>query len=157
MSEPQLILRPSAKLSRRQRATAVAAVLIARIVSFLPPHSLKRVLGLLARSARPATYQEAAAAREAVNTVSLACRAREGCLPRSIATAVLCRMDGAWPSWRTGVRRLPPFEAHAWVEADGRMVAEPYPPDYFISLITVSPEPESAMRPIKRPTSRAGR
>lgn len=142
MSEAQIILRPSAKLGRRRRAAAIAAVMVARVVSFLPPHSLKRVLGQLARSARPASYDEAAAAREAVNTVSLACRAREGCLPRSIATAVLCRMDGTWPSWRTGVRLLPPFEAHAWVEADGRMVAEPYPPDYFAPLITVSPEPK---------------
>lgn len=140
MSEPQLILRPSAKLAWQRRAAAMTAVLVAKVVSLLPPHSLKGLLGRLARSARPASYDEAAAARDAVNTVSLACRAREGCLPRSIATAVLCRMHGTWPSWRTGVRRLPPFEAHAWVEADGRMVAEPYPPDYFVPLITVSPE-----------------
>jgi hypothetical protein len=139
VSEPQLILRPSAKLAWRRRAAAMAAVMVAKVVSFLPPHSLKRLLDRLAQSARPANYDEAAAAREAVNAVSLACRAREGCLPRSIATAVLCRMRGAWPSWRTGVRRLPPFEAHAWVEADGRMVAEPYPPDYFVPLIVVSP------------------
>ncbi len=30
-----------------------------------------------------------------------------------------------------GARRLPPFAAHAWVEADGIMVGEDYPADYF--------------------------
>ena len=34
-------------------------------------------------------------------------------------------------------RRLPPFAAHAWVEADGVMVGEDYPPDYFRILLTV--------------------
>jgi hypothetical protein len=35
------------------------------------------------------------------------------------------------------VRRLPPFGAHAWVEVDGVMVGEVYPPDYLRSLVTV--------------------
>jgi hypothetical protein len=30
-----------------------------------------------------------------------------------------------------------PFAAHAWVEADGVMVGEDYPPDYFRILFTV--------------------
>lgn len=139
MSEPQLIIRPRTKLGPRLRAAAVAVALVARLLSFLPPRRLKRVLTRLSRSARPATAGEAAAARDAVNTVSLACRAREGCLPRSIATALLCRLHGTWPSWRTGVRRLPPFEAHAWVEVAGRMVGEPYPAGYFTALIIVDP------------------
>jgi hypothetical protein len=139
VSEPQLIIQPQTKLGPRLRGAAGAAALVARLLSFLPPRRLKRVLARLSRSARAATHEEAAAARDAVNTVSLACRAREGCLPRSIATALLCRMLGTWPSWRTGVRRLPPFEAHAWVEVDGRMVGEPYPAGYFTALITVDP------------------
>ncbi|MEV5721702.1 lasso peptide biosynthesis B2 protein [Amycolatopsis mediterranei] len=137
MSEPQLIIRPQTKLGPRLRGAGTTAALAARLLSFLPPRRLNQVLTRLSRSARPATYDEAAAARDAVNTVSLACRAREGCLPRSIATALLCRMSGTWPRWRTGVRRLPPFEAHAWVEVDGRMVGESYPTDYFSALITV--------------------
>jgi hypothetical protein len=35
------------------------------------------------------------------------------------------------------VRRLPPFGAHAWVEVDGVMVGEVYPPDYLRTLVTV--------------------
>jgi hypothetical protein len=115
----------------------MAAVLAARLLSHAPPRCLRRVLGRLSQSARPATYAEAIAARDAVNAVSLACRALEGCLPRSLATALLCRLWGTWPTWRAGIRRLPPFAAHAWVEADGKMVAEPYPADYFSPLLTI--------------------
>lgn len=81
------------------------------------------MLHLLARKARPATYDEALAARSRVVAVSLLC-AGDGCLPRSIATALLCRSHGSWPTWRSGVRTNP-FYAHAWVEAEGRPVGEP--------------------------------
>ena len=50
---------------------------------------------------------------------------------------LLCRVRGQWPTWCVGARRLPPFAAHAWVEADGIMVGEDYPPDYFRTLFTV--------------------
>ena len=71
------------------------------------------------RGARPATYEQAKAARDTIVAVSLICGAREGCLPRSLATVLLCRLHGSWPAWCVGARRLPPFAAHAWVEADG--------------------------------------
>ena len=73
----------------------------------------------LRRGARPATYEQAKAARDTVVAVSLTCAAREGCLPRSLATVLLCRLHGSWPAWCVGARRLPPFAAHAWVEAEG--------------------------------------
>ena len=85
----------------------------------------------------PATYEQAKAARDTVVAVSLACAAREGCLPRSLATVLLCRLHGSWPAWCVGARRLPPFAAHAWVEADGLMVDEDYPADYFRPLLRV--------------------
>ncbi|MEU9117139.1 lasso peptide biosynthesis B2 protein [Streptomyces sp. NPDC048483] len=50
---------------------------------------------------------------------------REGCLRRSVATALLCRMRGVWPHWCTGVRTAP-FRAHAWVEVEGLAVGGPY-------------------------------
>ena len=56
---------------------------------------------------------------------------------KSLATVLLCRWRGAWPTWCVGVRRLPPFGAHAWVEAEGVAVGEDYPPDYFRTLFTV--------------------
>jgi hypothetical protein len=46
-------------------------------------------------------------------------------------------MRGQWPTWCVGARRLPPFAAHAWVEAGGIMVGEDYPPDYFRPLFKV--------------------
>ena len=93
--------------------------------------------GLAAPGARPATFEQAKAARDTVVAVSLICAAREGCVPRSLATILLCRLRGRWPTWCVGARRLPPFAAHAWVEADGIMVGEDYPPDYFRTLFTV--------------------
>ena len=95
------------------------------------------MLGWLRRGASPATFADAKAARDTVVAVSLTCAAREGCVPRSLATVLLCRLRGKWPTWCVGARRLPPFAAHAWVEADGVMVDEDYPPDYFRALIRV--------------------
>lgn len=92
---------------------------------------------LLRRGATPATHLNTKAARDAVLAVSLACTGPQGCLPRSLATALLCRMSGQWPVWCVGVRVLPPFGAHAWVEAEGRMVDEVAPEDYFQRLMAV--------------------
>ncbi|MEU9021428.1 lasso peptide biosynthesis B2 protein [Actinomadura sp. NPDC048394] len=115
-------LEPSVPLTRRRRAGARAAVGAARLIAALPPRRLRRVLAVLRRGARPATGEEALAARQAVVTVSVQC-AGQGCLQRSLATALLCRAGGTWPDWCTGVR-LEPFRAHAWVEADGEPVGE---------------------------------
>ncbi|MEV0505008.1 lasso peptide biosynthesis B2 protein, partial [Streptomyces spectabilis] len=91
----------------------------------------------LRRGARPATAAEAGAARTTVVTVSLSCAGQKGCLPRSLATVMLCRMRGQWPTWCVGVRTRPPFAAHAWVEAEGILVGEDCPRTYFQRLITV--------------------
>ncbi|TVL90274.1 lasso peptide biosynthesis B2 protein [Streptomyces sp. SAJ15] len=61
-------------------------------------------------------------ARHAVVAVSVTC-AGQGCLQRSVATALLCRLAGTWPDWCTGIRTNP-FLAHAWVEGDGEPVGE---------------------------------
>ncbi|MFD0392113.1 lasso peptide biosynthesis B2 protein [Streptomyces nogalater] len=95
---------------------AVLAVGAARLLTRRPPRDVRRVLTRLSRGARPATYDEAAAARAAVLRVSVMC-AGDGCLQRSVAIALLCRWHGAWPTWRVGVRTMP-FRAHAWVEAE---------------------------------------
>jgi Transglutaminase-like superfamily len=126
----------SVPLPRRLLAWAVIAV--ARLLATRSPARIRTVLTLVRRGARPATYEEAKAARDTIVAVSLTCAAREGCLPRSLATVLLCRLQGRWPAWSVGVRRLPPFAAHAWVEAEGAMVDEDYPPDYFRPLLQVS-------------------
>ncbi|WP_319637756.1 lasso peptide biosynthesis B2 protein [Streptomyces milbemycinicus] len=99
----------------------------------------------LRKGARPATYAEARAAREAVVAVSLRCAGDEGCLPRSLATVLPCRAvpgraRGTWPTWTVGVRARLPFGAHAWVEAEGRMVEERADPSYFRPLFSVPAE-----------------
>jgi hypothetical protein len=105
----------------------------------LPPGRLRVVLALLSRGAEPARYAHAKAARDAVLAVSLTCLGSHGCLPRSLATVLLCRIWGVWPTWCAGVRTRPPFAAHAWVEADGQPVEEAAPPGYLSPLVTVAP------------------
>jgi hypothetical protein len=120
-----------------RRIVARLAVAAARLLATQSPGRIRTVLGWLRRGARPASVEQAAAARDMVVAVSLACASREGCVPRSLATVLFCRLRGQWPTWCVGVRRLPPFAAHAWVEADGLMVGEDYPPDYFRPLFKV--------------------
>src|SRR6266498_3615854 len=120
-----------------RRVLARLAVAAARLLATRSPRRIRTVLGWLRRGAKPATFEQAKAARDTVVAVSLACAAREGCVPRSLATVLLCRLRGRWATWCVGARRVPPFAAHAWVEADGIMVGEDYPPDYFRTLFTV--------------------
>ncbi|GCD47418.1 hypothetical protein GKJPGBOP_07184 [Streptomyces paromomycinus] len=51
---------------------------------------------------------------------------------------LLCRARGTWPTWRTGVRTHP-FSAHAWGEADGQLIGEPYPAGHYRPLLTIGP------------------
>ncbi|MFI6642690.1 lasso peptide biosynthesis B2 protein [Streptomyces sp. NPDC050504] len=118
-----------------RRPLALAATAAARLLVRLPPRRIRRFLSVLARGAAPATAEQALTARRAVVAVSTRC-AGEGCLQRSVATALLCRVRGTWPDWCTGVRTAP-FRAHAWVEAEGRPVGESFPPGYFRPLLTV--------------------
>jgi Transglutaminase-like superfamily len=137
MSMPEAVFHQPRSVPLGRRAVAYLAVGAARALGSRSPRRIRAVLGLLRRGARPATLEEAKAARDTVVAVSLVCAAREGCVPRSLATVLLCRLGGAWPAWCVGARRVPPFAAHAWVEADGVMVGEDYPPDYFRTLLTV--------------------
>ncbi len=121
----------------RTRLVAFVAVTLARLLARQSPRRIRSVLLFVRRGARPATVAEASTARAAVTAVSALC-AGEGCLQRSLATALLCRLRGTWPTWCTGVRTAP-FRAHAWVEADGVPVDEPYPAGRFHPTITVPP------------------
>ncbi|WKX73960.1 lasso peptide biosynthesis B2 protein [Streptomyces sp. XD-27] len=125
------------RLSPWRRLLTLLAVAAAKRLARKPPARIRAVLARLRKGARPATYAEARAAREAVVAVSLRCAASEGCLPRSLATVLLCRAGGTWPAWSVGVRARPPFGAHAWVEAEGRMVEEDTDAAYFRTLFSV--------------------
>ncbi|KAB2352445.1 lasso peptide biosynthesis B2 protein [Actinomadura rudentiformis] len=129
-------LEPSVRLSWRRRIAARFAVASASVLMRLPPRRLRQVLGVLSRRAAPATKDQALAARNAVVSVSVRC-AGQGCLQRSVATVLLCRLGGTWPDWCTGVL-TDPFRAHAWVEAEGIPVGEGTGMPPFRKLITVS-------------------
>lgn len=109
----------------------------AHLIGRTRPRTIRRILQLCARNARPASHAEAERARKLVVAASIRC-AGDGCVPRSIATALLCRVNGAWPTWRSGVRTNP-FLAHAWVEVEGRPVDEPATTLGVHPLITVPP------------------
>ncbi|MEV0398933.1 lasso peptide biosynthesis B2 protein [Actinoallomurus sp. NPDC050550] len=124
------------------RSLTFLVVGAARVLARLPPRRIRVILVLLRAGARPADYDRARRARHAVVTTSVLC-AGEGCLQRSLATALLCRAYGVWPTWHVGVR-TEPFMAHAWVEAEGRPVDEPDPPGYYHSILSVPPRTPQA-------------
>lgn len=138
MTTPSALVRP-AGVPFARRAAARAVLLPAVVLSLLPPRRVRAVLDFVCRGARPATAEQAKNARDAMCAVSLRCAGPRGCLPRSLGAALLCRLGGHWPTWCTGVRVVPPFTAHAWIEADGRPVDEGVPDDYFTRLIAVAP------------------
>ena len=136
MTTPSSLERPTGvPLARRLAARLV--LLPALALSLLPPRRIRAVLELLRRGATPAPAARARGARDAMCAVSLRCAGPKGCLPCSLGAALLCRLGGTWPTWCTGVRVVPPFTAHAWIEADGHPVDEGVPDDYFTRLIVV--------------------
>ncbi|MEZ0089713.1 lasso peptide biosynthesis B2 protein [Streptacidiphilus sp. EB129] len=150
-----LVVAPREPLRLRHRPAALCAVTVARLLSRLPPYRISQALGVLRRGADPAGAEQTARARAAVITVSRRCASHRGCLQRSLATAVLCRMRGVWPTWCTGVRTQP-FRAHAWVSVDGEPVGEPHPADYYTAIMTVPPLPTPDRRGRGGPGGGAG-
>ncbi|MFF7116914.1 lasso peptide biosynthesis B2 protein [Streptomyces albogriseolus] len=137
MSTSQVVPHDPRSVPLAPRLVTRLAVASAHLLARQPPARIRTVLLRLRPGARPATLAEAARARETVLAVSLAAGGQQGCLPRSLATVLLCRLHGQWPTWCVGVRTQPPFAAHAWVEADGVLVGEGAPADYFQRFITV--------------------
>ncbi|MFV0133873.1 lasso peptide biosynthesis B2 protein [Streptomyces sp. HMX87] len=144
MTTPSALERPTGvPLPRRLAARLV--LLPAVVLSRLPPRRIRAVLGTVRRGAAPATAAQAKNARDAMCAVSLLCAGPKGCLPRSLGAALLCRLTGSWPTWVTGASVVPPFNAHAWIEAEGRPIGEGVPDGYFTRLLAV--EPVTAHRP----------
>ncbi|MDO0910473.1 lasso peptide biosynthesis B2 protein [Streptomyces sp. DT2A-34] len=138
MTTPSALRRPTGvPLGRRLAARLVLLPAVA--LALLPPRRIRAVLGVLRLRAAPATTAQAQAARDAMCAVSLRCTGPKGCLPRSLGAALLCRLQGAWPTWCAGARVVPPFTAHAWIEAEGRPVGEGVPDGYFARLVAVEP------------------
>ncbi|MEU1826728.1 lasso peptide biosynthesis B2 protein [Streptomyces abikoensis] len=136
MSVAVTVDKPS-RIPIHRRPLPLLAVVAGHLIGRLSPRTIRNVLTVCARGARPAGYAEARRARARVVAVSVRC-AGQGCLPRSIATALLCRAGGAWPTWHAGVQTMP-FRAHAWVEAENRPVDEPLSTTHMQPLVTVPP------------------
>lgn len=113
----------TARLGPREAWGARAAVLGATVLCRFSPERIARVLSLVGRGRPSASWERTARARTAVCTVSLACRGPRGCLVRSVATVLACRLAGVSVTWCTGFA-LTPFRAHAWVAVEGRPVGE---------------------------------
>lgn len=123
------------KVPLRRRVAGHTVVIAARLLARTPPRRIRKIVSLLARGARPASVDDAQRARDTVVAVSALC-AGEGCLQRSLATVLLCRMAGTQPTWCTGIR-TEPFRAHAWVEVGQMPVGEPWPAGYYRSMMRV--------------------
>jgi hypothetical protein len=128
MSGP-LVLETAEAPPLRIRPVALCAVGVARLLARLAPYRLRRILEFVSRGARPADEQTALRARNAVVAISMRCKG-PWCLQRSIATVLLCRVQGYWPQWCAGIRTHP-FQAHAWVAVNGQPIGED---DVSISL-----------------------
>ncbi|MGH4019177.1 MAG: lasso peptide biosynthesis B2 protein [Pseudonocardiaceae bacterium] len=101
------------------------------------PHRIRRVLRALHHHTRPASPAAARQAHMIVTSVSLRCSSNHGCLQRSLAIVLLCRMAGQRVTWRVGFRSPPP-QSHAWVEANDRPVEELIDPhQIYTPVITV--------------------
>ncbi|MFJ1977387.1 lasso peptide biosynthesis B2 protein [Streptomyces albogriseolus] len=138
MTTPSALERPTG-VPLGLRLAARLVLVPAALLALLPPRRIRAVLRVLRRGAAPATVVQAQAARDALCAVSLRCTGPKGCLPRSLGAALLCRLRGTWPTWCAGVRVVPPFTAHAWIEAEGSLVGEGVPDGYFARLVTVEP------------------
>ena len=125
------------RLALHRRLLPFAVVSVARLLAAAKPARIRAVLEFARRGAMPATEEQILAARREVVSVSLRCAGRH-CLQRSIATALLCRLRGSWPTWSVGVRTQP-FAAHAWVGVADRPVGEPYIEGHYRPLMTVPP------------------
>jgi Transglutaminase-like superfamily len=119
-----------------------AVVGVAWVMTLLPPTLLQSVLHGLSHSHRPTNAHQARLMRAAVCAVSARC-AGEGCLQRSIAAFMLCRMEGHSPEWKTGYQ-LEPFAAHAWIEVDGVPIDEPHRIRSYVPVLTVAQPGEAS-------------
>jgi Transglutaminase-like superfamily len=119
------------------RLLAHTAIAAARLLAHLRPRHLCAVLRMVRTGATPATHTQALQARQHITATSTFCAGRY-CLQRSLATALLCRIRGHWPTWCTGVR-TPPFAAHAWIEAEGHPIGEPPHTTTYHPILTIPP------------------
>ena len=138
MSAP-MALPDAAPMSPSQRILVRTIVLLARALVRLRPETGRTVMTRLARGAAPATRAAIERAHAEVTSVNAYCAGWQGCLVRSTAVCLLCRVRGEWPTWVVGVRVTLPFAAHCWVEHNEEMIGELGPRSAFRSLYAIGP------------------
>lgn len=129
---------PATRPTGLDAAKAHLAVVAAFWVGFLPPSAIAALLKKVMRGARESTPQQAAVVRAYICAVSARC-AGQGCLQRSIAVVLMCRLAGHVPAWKTGYQ-VDPFLAHAWVEAGSSPVQEPSSVATYAVVLEVTPQ-----------------
>ncbi|WOF21919.1 lasso peptide biosynthesis B2 protein [Microbacterium betulae] len=142
-----------ARLTFIERVQVQAALIGARAIQGRSPDKMRTWLERVATGAAPASYAETKLARDQVLTVSAYCRGGTACLLRSIAVALVCRQRSTWPTWAVGVLAVPPFAAHAWVEAEGRIVDEPMDETDYKAFFKVQPSRRPSLRPVELPNA----
>ncbi|WP_236788006.1 lasso peptide biosynthesis B2 protein [Amycolatopsis sp. GM8] len=136
MSTPTVLEAP-VPLAPGERARGLLAVGAARLILAATrgrPTRIRAVLRILRVGASPAGLEAAVRARACVTTVSLRCASDHGCLLRSVAIVVACRLTGRSVLWQVGTASPPPA-SHAWVEAADTPVGEPFDPRLLYSPI----------------------
>jgi hypothetical protein len=107
-------------------AEAALALTVASLaLRVVPRRRVVRLLGHPSPSASGAVGAVDARARHvgrAVERVAAILPWRPRCLPQAIATRTMLRWRGVPCEGHLGVRSLTPFEAHAWVTVQGRVV-----------------------------------
>ena len=129
---------PGSNLGVKLNTQARLAVLIAYMLARFPPIFLEKVMRLLLFKGHRPPLPVIVKYRAAVVSVSDTC-AGHGCLPRSIATVIVARMNGYGIAWFTGVKDAP-FTAHAWVEVAGSAVNELIPIGVFSKVLSAIPQ-----------------
>lgn len=139
MSVP-IVLPTPVTLTASEWLSGHVAVAVARMLLVATrgrPALLVGILRIAQHGTRPAIATHALRSRTIVETVSLKCASHHGCLLRSLTILLLCRWRGQRVTWRIGVHSPPP-SSHAWVEADGQPVGEPFDPHrLYTPIITV--------------------
>lgn len=129
---------PDGPVGRKPAIQARLAILVAHGLTRLPPGILESVMRrVVSRGKRP-DPSTIVNYRAAVVRSSTIC-AGHGCLPRSVATALVARMNGYGVSWFTGIKDAP-FTAHAWVAVDDHAVGEPAEVTAFAKVLSAVPE-----------------
>ena len=137
MISPVLSEQGAQRSSLKERSVARIAVGTAMVMCRLSPSAIRGILIKTVRTGKRPPTSYVIRYRRLVASVSTFC-AGEGCLPRSIAIALVARMYGYGVTWCTGVKDNP-FVAHAWVEIDGKPIGEVSDLSKFNRLMVAEP------------------